>query len=137
MLAATVWFVYNVSQESIADFASYKKFLLLGFAGIGIGACVFVRDFLPVRGLAVLLLLLAKLIVDTGRPYLAETSWVLVMQLWAYVLVFVGMWLTISPWRLRDWINWSTVNEQRLKAAAGLRVLFGLLVVVLALVKYR
>mgnify|MGYP001125099086 CR=1 FL=1 len=38
---------------------------------MGLGACIFVQDFLAVRGLAVVLLLLAKLMVDTGRPALA------------------------------------------------------------------
>jgi len=61
MLLGTAWFLYNLSLESIADFASYKNILLGGFAAVGIGACIFVQDFLAVRGLAVVLLLLGKL----------------------------------------------------------------------------
>jgi hypothetical protein len=57
MLLGTAWFLYNVSQESIADFSNYKNILLGLFAGVGIGSCIFVRDFLAVRGLAVVLLL--------------------------------------------------------------------------------
>ena len=68
MVLGTVWFLWNLSQESIADFASYKNVLFAGFAGVGLGTCIFVQDFLAVRGLAVVLLLLAKLMVDTGRP---------------------------------------------------------------------
>src|SRR5438874_1628906 len=102
MLTGTAWFLYNLSLESIADFAAFKNVLIGGFAGVGIGTCIFVQDFLAVRGLAVVLLLLAKLMVDTGRPYLDHTFWVLVFQAWAYALIFAGMWLTISPWRLRD-----------------------------------
>ncbi|HEY5915208.1 MAG TPA: hypothetical protein VJA21_31835 [Verrucomicrobiae bacterium] len=128
MLLGTVWFLYNLSQESIADFATYKNVLFAGFAAVGIGSCVFVRDFLAVRGLAVLLLLLAKLMVDTGRPQLAQTHWVLLIQGWAYVLVIAGMWFTISPWRLRNLLEWDTANESRFKKACGLRLAFGLLV---------
>src|SRR6476659_5551198 len=90
MILGTFWFLYNLSQESISDFASYKNVLYALFAAVGIGSCVFVQDFLAVRGLAVVFLLLAKLMVDTGRPHLSETSLVLIIQSWAYVLVVLG-----------------------------------------------
>jgi hypothetical protein len=128
MLLGTAWFLWNLQQESISDFAPYKGVLFAVFAGIGIGTCVFVQDFLAVRGLAVVLLLLAKLMVDTGRPYLRETSWVLVIQCWAYLLVIGGIWFTVSPWRLRDLLEWGTANERRIKTGCGLRLAFGLFV---------
>jgi hypothetical protein len=136
MVIGTVWFLWNLSQESISDFASFKTPLLAGFAAVGLGTCLFVQDFLAVRGLAVVLLLLAKLMVDTGRPHLSETGWVLVIQGWAYVLVLMGMWLTVSPWRLRDLLEWGTANEQRIKVGCGIRLAFGLFVAVLALAKF-
>jgi hypothetical protein len=136
MLFGTAWFVYNVSQESIADFASYKNVLLAVFAAIGIGSCFFVQDFLAVRGLAIVLLLLGKLLVDIGRPRLPDSAWVLVIQVWAYLMVIAGMWLTISPWRLRDMVNWVTADPKRLKLACGVRLAFGLLIVALGLVKF-
>ena len=55
MLLGTAWFLLNLSHESISDFAAYKNVLFLGFAAVGIGSCIFVQDFLAVRGLAVLL----------------------------------------------------------------------------------
>lgn len=128
MLLGTAWFLFNLSQESISDFAAYKNVLFLGFAAVGIGSCLYVRDFLAVRGLAVVLLLLAKLMVDTGRPHLAQTRLVLLIQAWGYLLVLAGIWLTISPWRLRDLLNWSTANEKRIKLGCGIRLTFGLLV---------
>ena len=133
MLLGTAWFLVNLNQESIADFADWKKFLFLGFAAVGVGSCFFVQDFLAVRGLAVVFLLLAKLMVDTGRPYLERSPFVLVIQTWAYLLVFVGIWLTISPWRLRDFLNWATANEKRVKIGCGIRLGFGLLIAVLGM----
>ena len=136
MLLGTAWFLWNLSQESIADFAAYKNVLLIGFAAVGLGTCVFVQDFLAVRGLAVVLLLLAKLMVDTGRSHLAETAWVLVIQSWAYVLVLGGMWFTVSPWRLRDFLEWGTANKKRIKVGCGVRLAFGLFVAALGAVKF-
>ena len=137
MLIGTLWFLWNLSQESIADFAQYKSLLFAGFAGVGIGACIFVQDFLAVRGLAVVLLLLAKLMVDTGRPALPVTHWVWVIQTWAYVLAVAGMWLTVSPWRLRDLLAWGTANEARVKIGCGVRLGFAVLVVALGLTAFR
>jgi hypothetical protein len=135
MILGTAWFLFNLSQESISDFEAYKKWLYLLFAGVGIGACVFVQDFLAVRGLAVVFLLLAKLMVDTGRPQL-ESRWVLVFQVWAYVLVVAGIWFTMSPWRLRDLLNWATANEKRVRIGCAARLAFGLFIAFLGFAKF-
>ena len=137
MLFGTAWFLWNLSQESISDLVSYKNILFVGFASIGIATCIFVQDFLAVRGLAIVLLLLAKLMVDTGAPRLTDTAWVLVIQSWAYVLVCGGIWFTVSPWRLRDLLEWATANEKRIKVGCGIRLAFGLFVAVLGFVKFR
>jgi len=136
MLLGTGWFLWNLNQESISEFATYRDKLLIGFAAVGIASCFFVQDFIAVRGLAVVFLLLAKLMVDTGRPMLASTHWVLVIQIWAYVLVVAGMWLTISPWRLRDLLNWATANEKRVRIGSIARLAFGLFVAALGLTKF-
>ncbi len=123
---ATIWFLYNVKLESIADFAAYKKHMMVAFGAIGLGACLFLKDFLAVRGLAVVMLLLAKLMVDTGRPHLGDSPWIFVNQTLAYVLVILGVWLTVAPWRLRDWINWNTADDRRMKLGAAVRLAGGL-----------
>ncbi len=136
MLLGTGWFLWNLNQESISDFATYKTPMMVGFAAVGISACLFVQDFLAVRGLAVVMMLLAKLMVDTGRPALSATHWAWVIQTWAYVLVVAGIWLTVSPWRLRDLLNWATANERRVRIGSVVRLTFGLFVAVLGLVKF-
>ena len=136
MVFGTVWFLWNLSQESISDFASYKNILFAAFADIGIGTCILVQDFLAVRGLAIVLLLLAKLLVDPGRPHLPTTHWTLVIQTWAYLMVILGIWFTVSPWRLRDFLEWGTANEKRVKVGCGIRLAFGLLVAALGVLKF-
>lgn len=134
-LAATVWFLYYLSIESVSDFTSFKPALYALFGAVGIGTCLFVKDFLAVRGLAVLLLLLGKLMVDTARW--ADSEWRLVIVGWAYVLVIAGMWFTVSPWRMRDLIHWGTASESRTRTLSGLRLAFGLFVVALGLTVFK
>lgn len=134
-LGATAWFLVNVNAEAIADFAAIKKYMLLGFAATGLATCVFVRDFLAVRGLAVVLLLLAKTMVDSARW--VDTEWRLVITTWAYLMVVAAMWLTISPWRMRDLIEWGTATPARLKRLCLTRLAFGALLVLLGLTAFR
>ncbi len=134
-LAATAWFLYYVSLESVADFASMKKIFFLVFGAVGIGTCIFVQDFLPVRGLAVLLLLVAKLMVDSARW--EDTEWRLVICAWAYVWAVAGMWFTISPWRMRDLINWANANAGRTRALSAARAAFGVFVILLGLTAFK
>ena len=137
MALGTAWFLYYLKSESAADFAAYKLHMAVAFAAVGVGTCIFVQDFLAVRGLAIVLLLVAKLMVDTGRPHLGETPWVLLFQAWAYLLVVAGIWLTVSPWRLRDFLDWATANEKRVKIGSSIRLAFALLVVALGLTAFR
>jgi hypothetical protein len=137
MLLATAWFVWNVNVEPIADFSVFKPYMIAGFVVVGILACIFVQDFLAVRGLAVVMLLLAKLMVDTGRPHLGTTPWVLVIQIWAYLLVVAGMWFTVTPWKLRDILNWATATEERIRIGSAIRLVFAAFVVILGLTAFR
>jgi hypothetical protein len=137
MLLGTAWFLWNVNNEPIADFSAFKPYMMLAFTAVGILSCVFVQDFLAVRGLAVVFLLLAKLMVDTGRPHLGESPWVLVIQTWAYVLVVAGIYFTVTPWRLRDFLNWATATEARIKIGSSIRLAFALFIVLLGLTAFR
>jgi hypothetical protein len=100
MMTGTIWFTRNLSEESISDFEPYKPLLYAVFIAVGLGTCVYVRDFLAARGASVLMLLLAKTMLDSARW--SESPWSLVIKLWAYAWVIAGMWFTISPWRMRD-----------------------------------
>jgi len=137
MLLGTAWFMWNVHLESISDFAAFKPEMMAGFAAVGVLCCIFVQDFLAVRGLAVLLLLLAKLMVDTGRPHLVQTHWVWVIQAWAYLLVVAGIWFTITPWRVRDLVYWGTATETRIQVTSTIRLAFALFIVILGLTAFR
>lgn len=137
MLLGTAWFVWLVNGEPIADFSAFKPYMMAGFIAVGVLSCVFVQDFLAVRGLAVVMLLLAKLMVDTGRPHLGESPYVVVIQAWAYVFVVLGIWFTIVPWKLRDILAWATATEARTRLLSGVRLAFAAFVLILGLTAFR
>src|SRR5476649_2617519 len=131
MLLATGWFLWIVNQEPIADFSVFKPYMMAAFAAVGILSCIFIQDFLAVRGLAVVALLLGKLMVDTGRPHLGESHWVLVIQAWAYLLIVAGIWFTITPWKLRDIIEFATATENRIRVGSLVRLAFAVFIIAL------
>jgi hypothetical protein len=146
MLLGTAWFLWIVNREPISDFSAFKPYMMAAFAAVGICSCIFVQDFLAVRGLAVVLLLLGKLMVDTGRPHLptamfhaqqGESSWVLVNQTWAYAFIVAGIWFTVTPWKLRDFLNWATATELRVRIGSALRLAFAVFIVALGLTAFR
>jgi len=137
MLLATGWFLYIVSNETLADFSEYRTLLLGGFGAVGVLSCIFVQDFLAARGIAVLLLLLARTMLDTGRPHLGESPFVPVFQGLAYLFVVAGIWITITPWKLRDLIEWLNSSEKVTRLACGVRLLVALFLVALGLTAFR
>jgi hypothetical protein len=134
MALGTVWFLFYLKDESVSDFAAYKPMMFLGFSLLGLLACIYLTDFLAVRGLAIVLLLLGKLMVDTARW--SDSEWRLIIVTWAYVLVTAGMWFTVSPWRCRDFLLWTIESPQRMRIIHSLRLAFGLLVILLGLVVF-
>jgi hypothetical protein len=137
MLLGTAWFLWIVNQEPIADFSAYKPMMMLAFAAVGVLTCIFIQDFLAARGLAVVLMLLGKLMLDTGRPHLGQSPFVLVIQAWAYVLIVTGIWFTITPWKLRDLIEFATATENRIRIGSVVRLVFALFIVALGLTAFR
>ncbi len=131
MLIGTLGFFYYLNLESISDFEPYKPYMFAAFGAVALGTCIFISDFLAVRGLAISLMLLAKLMCDTARWH--PSNWRLVIITWAYLMVIAGIWFTVSPWRCRDFLNWCTATEQRIKMGSALRLAFAVLVVILGL----
>ena len=143
MLGATIWFLWNIKTENMADYKDIKHWFYIGFGFIGIGSCFYLKDFLAVRGLAVFMLLTAKLILDTQRVYMFSTpaqevtEWRLLFAILAYAIIIFSMWMVISPWRMRDIINWGVAVPLRIYIKSICLMLFGVLLIVLGLTAFQ
>jgi hypothetical protein len=135
IIAAMVWFLLILKGESMSDFERYRLHFNVFILATGIGACVYLKDYLAVRGSSVLMILLAKWIVDTARWH--ESDWRLVLVTMAYIMVVKGMWFTASPWRMRDLIEYVTDTEARFQKVCIARVVFGALLLGLGLTVFK
>ncbi len=131
MLAGTAWFVWIVQTTPLAEFEAFKKYFLIAFSAVGLLTCLFVKDFLAVRGLAIIALILAKVVTEKFRWL--DTAWRLYPITFAYLWVIAGIWFTISPWRLRDILEWKSANDSRIRLLCVVRAALGALFVILGL----
>jgi len=76
-------------------------------------------------------MLVAHLVLETARWH--ESQWRLILAAWAYLWILAAMWFIISPWRLRDILNWLTANQARVRVGSALRLALGSLVFFLGL----
>ena len=135
ILISMVWFLLILKDENMADFEKYRTAFNVFILASGIGSCLYLKDYLAVRGAAVLMMLIAKLIVDTARFH--ESEWRLVFVTAAYLMVIGGMWFTVSPWRMRDLFAWGTADEKRFKILCGFRIGFGILLLMLGIFEFK
>jgi hypothetical protein len=56
---------------------------------------------------------------------------------WGYLLVIAGIWFTITPWKLRDLLEWATANESRIRISSAIRLAFSLFIALLGLTAFR
>ena len=55
---------------------------------------------------------------------------------WAYMIIVMSMWMVISPWRMRDMIEWMLAKPRWLAAKGWFRLGFGILLIVLGLMAF-
>jgi hypothetical protein len=135
MLVGTAWFDWNLSNENLEDIAKFKTVMLAAFAVLGVASCFYLKDFLAVRGLCVVLLMAAWQVCDTARWH--PSLWRDVFSAWAYVWALAGLWWSVQPWRVRDLINWVVATPGRFRLAAVAGVVWGLFVIGLSLAVLR
>jgi hypothetical protein len=131
---ALVWCLIIVHGAREDGMAVPKNFVYLFLIGVYAGLIALKFDFLAVRGLSILLLMIAKIVVDSANQL--ETPWRLVMTALAYVWAVMGMWFTVSPYRMRDLIEWATVSNDRLRLLSAIGCVFGLFLIGLGLFVY-
>ena len=100
-----VWFLYEITQLGQADFGAYKIPLLVIFGAVAFLSFSRVNEFLSVRGLSVLILMGAGVMLDAAFG-LYEIPQRLFLVSAIYALILVALYLGAWPYRLRDFFNW-------------------------------
>ena len=134
MLLATLWFVVLTGVMDLGEISNLRVLLMAVWAIAGVLMAIFVPGLLALRGLGCLLLLAAALLLDAA--FLAQTPWRYLVDVLAYGWVIKGIVLVYSPHIGRDWLDWSTASESRLRALGWCGAGLGLLLIVLGIWVY-
>ena len=124
MLVAAAWFLWIVSNLGEADFGDYKVPLFVAFAGISLGAWFYVKDFLGVRAVSVLWLLVSWHLLGAAFGHYEAPA-----RLFAVGALYAGVVLSLFfgtlPYRARDLAEWLCAHGTVAKIAGTAIALYG------------
>jgi hypothetical protein len=101
-LPAAAIFIHRAAMLSEADFGMHRSLLTTLFSVLAVFVLWKNNGFLSVRGITILQLLWANMLLGALRGNFSQI-W-LVAKAIAYGIVLLACWLTIQPYRLRDWL---------------------------------
>jgi len=131
----SAWAFWLVATMDLGEFSNYRTGLEI-LVPVSAFLCLqYVNEFLPVRTLGILLLLLAEPVMEAAflRP---EASRLLLVVL-AYAWVVLGLFWVGMPYLLRDQIGWLIQSNARWKAACAGGVAYGAALIISALAFYN
>jgi hypothetical protein len=134
LTAATAWAAWLAGTINLMEYTKYRPLFVLGVIGLGVSSWLYVREFIAVRSLGILLLMGADVLLDAA--FLRYDAARLVVVSYAYVLIIEGMFMVGAPYLLRDAIDWALASPVRGKSLIVFGILFGLLLMGLGLFVY-
>ena len=131
MLSGTAWFVWNLLRSDVTDFKEWQPLLVGAFSLLGVGCCIFVQDYLSIRGGTVVALLACDYFLEVRRP--SDNPWSILLSVWCYAVIVCSVWWVGSPWRVRDFTLWLTALPSRVTRSGWILAGFGGVMMVLGL----
>jgi len=131
---ATAWAAWLAGTINLMEYTRFRPLFILAAVALGVASWLYVREFIAVRSLGVLLLLGANLLLDAC--FLREDKLRLIVVAYAYLLVGKGMFMVGAPYLLRDAMDWAFANPFRGKLLIFLGLLFALVLLGLGVFVY-
>jgi hypothetical protein len=131
---AFFWSFWLLATMEMGEFSSFRKPLLFILPVGFLLVLRFVDEFLAARALGILFLLGAEPLLDAAF-FRNETSRLLV-TVFAYILIVVGLFWVTMPYLMRDQINWSARTNGRWRITHGLVFLYGIAILACAVTRY-
>lgn len=124
--SASVWFLFQLSQLGDADFGQYKHLLMLFFGAIAVLAFFFVPDFLSVRGLSILILLISWLMLKSAYMQWEYPARLLMVG-FVYASIILAFYFGTVPYRMRDFFDWLFFKNRRVYALGSFFIFYGVI----------
>lgn len=129
---ASFWFLSKIANLGEADFGAYKHWLLLLFISIFIGCGFYWKDFLVIRAIAMLTLMLCHLGLQVG--YMSSALVRPFVSFFLYTLIVLALFFGTYPFKARDILPLLFGKKNRcLKWLGTISVFYGLLLLILSI----
>ena len=142
---ALTWFWVLIAPENMAvigkmsldlgEFDRVKPWLRIVVPLAFLGMVVYANEFLFVRGLGVLCLMMAGPLLECAQ--FKEPVSRLLLVIYAYVMLTKGMFWVGTPFLFRDAVTWATAKEERWRMLSIGGMAFGVLLLICALAFWR
>lgn len=122
------WFLWEVLQLGPSDFGNYRHLLFALFAATLVASLFYVRDFLAVRGVAILTLMAAHVGLQSAYGLYEIPARLFLVSI-LYLLIVAALYFGTVPYRMRDCIRFLYADLWRMRlfgsvfSAAGLGLL--------------
>jgi hypothetical protein len=130
-----VWAFLLVRTMDLGEFSSYRTVLTVLVPVAFYLTLTYVDEFLAVRALGILLLLLAEPMLEAAflQP---QTSRLLLVVL-AYAMIVKGIFFVGMPYLMRDGIQFALRHERRWRAGLWAGLAYGAILVLVSLTLFR
>lgn len=125
MLLGGGWFLWKILHLGPSDFGNYKHLLFDLFAATLVGSILYVKDFLAVRGVAILTLLCAHVGLQAAYGHYEIPARLFLVTV-LYLLIVAALYFGTMPYRMRDCIRFLYANPLRVRVFGSVFALTGL-----------
>ncbi len=122
-------------QMDLGEFNNIKPLLRLLVPATAIAVCVSIRDFLAVRALGLLGLMIAAPLLEAA--FMEDPTSRLLVPIFAYALLTKSLFWVGMPYLFRDAVTWATAEDSRWKALSYGGLVYGIAVLVCAFAFWR
>jgi hypothetical protein len=135
LVIATIWAWLLATYIDLGEFSNWRFRLQVFIPVAGFLTWQYVDEFLAVRALGMIVLLLAEPLLEASflRPEMAKVWLNGLVYVWiCFALFWIGM-----PYTLRDQIAWVSKDEGRWKAAAFAGISYGVILLISLVTLHR
>lgn len=129
-----LWSVFALANMDMGEFFNMRRVFIMITIGGYFAVVMFVKEFLAVRALGVLMLLASGPVLTAAflQPQMSR----LLLPVLAYVWIIAGMYFIGMPFLMRDWVNWLLAKPQRWNLAVWSGIGYGAVLLLAAILFY-
>jgi len=131
---AFLWCLWLLLTMEMGEFSSFRKPLLIVLPIGFLLVLRFVNEFLAVRALGILCLLAAEPLLESA--FLRYEQSRLLVTVFAYILIVMGLFWVTMPYLLRDQIDWFARSSGRWFTVSALAAIYGAVLLFFAFTRY-